>query len=260
MSLTAFPMGAGAPPLAGGFYRYPRSTRSLPSIDMPPSTCMLMDFKEVKVSNKIMDLRRLAASQHSVRSYDPVQDSKSMKVKKSLRVKNNFNVSNSMVESTSIDDTLFAPSLISSYTKCIETRNNYIPEDQRYLHKSSQGGINNLIRLDFPEFKQYNEWITGAVDPFIKNLRKVIVAQKPEDIQEYVIQYCLSQLRDGTTPETIEAYKLEEIPKPEENSVTIANAPVHIQNLDVKSIILNEMSVNTLQQVDSAPKANISME
>lgn len=252
MSLIAFPVGAGAPPVAGGFYRYPRSSRSLPSIDMPPTTCMLMDFKEVKASNKIMDLRRLAASQHSVRSYDPIQDSKSLKIKKSIRVKNNFNASNSMAESTSIDDTLFAPSLVSQYTKCIDKKNSYIPEDQRYLHKSSQSSLNNLIRLDFPEFKQYNEWMNGTVDPFIKNLRKVIVAQKPEDIREYVIQFCLSQLRDGSIPETTDAYRLVEEPKPEENSVNIANAAVHIQNLDVKSILLNVTSTTRPQPVDAA--------
>jgi hypothetical protein len=48
----------------------------------------------------------------------------------------------------------------------------------------------NLNRLDFKGLNGYQKWTNEVAEPFIKDLRKALKTNRPENIEDYIISYC----------------------------------------------------------------------
>eukprot|EP01039_Chlorochromonas_danica_P008850 gene8850-9759_t len=59
-----------------------------------------------------------------------------------------------------------------------------------------------VIRQDM-NIAAYQTWSSKTVEPFFKELRKAVKAQRPASVEEYVIAFCLARLHGKAEPETI---------------------------------------------------------
>jgi hypothetical protein len=60
-----------------------------------------------------------------------------------------------------------------------------------------------LERKNFPTLSDYQNWSNDVAEPFFKELRKAVKANRPKDLEEYCIQYC-RRLQEGLPPPILE--------------------------------------------------------
>lgn len=199
--MSEFPPRAnGLPSSAGGFYKYPKKIRSLPIIDKEvtihddftkhkPSTAMLMDYRPKTAAieeQKMRSLRELASTQSIMRSFDP-SDPLVDKAKRSIRIED--------VEKGLNKSSLgkIPPLVSSNYSLLVEPE----PVDpNKFKEKGMQTDPPLLLKAQFAEFKDYNNWMRQIVDPFFKGLRKSILSNKPADLELFIMTYC-NAAREG---------------------------------------------------------------
>ena len=171
---------------SGGFYKYPRETRTLISKGLPKqhmSTIMTKDYKTnaQAILERMRKLREMATtSQDSV--FDIGIESKKIKLKP-LRQE--------LVE---------VPSLASFYAPLVlkSAEDLKLQTEQKSRGREAQTEELPIYKKDFPEYKDYSTWVSTNVDPFIKDLKDALKKQRPADIEQYVIAYCNArQLNQG---------------------------------------------------------------
>jgi hypothetical protein len=201
------PRSNGLPSPAGGFYKYPKKIRSLPNIDkeatmqdeftrLKPSTAMLMDYRPQTATieeQKLRSLRELASTQSIMRTFDPDSDPLVDRAKRSIRIED--------VEKGLHKSSLgkIPPLVSSNYSLLVEPE----PVDSnKFKERGMQTDPPLLLKAQFAEFKDYNNWMRQIVDPFFKALRKSILSNKPSDLELFIMTYC-NAVRDGEElPET----------------------------------------------------------
>jgi len=58
-----------------------------------------------------------------------------------------------------------------------------------------------LYKHDFPDLATYQKWSNTEVEPFLKQLRKCVLANRPVDINQYIIAYCEALRKGQEAPE-----------------------------------------------------------
>jgi hypothetical protein len=61
-----------------------------------------------------------------------------------------------------------------------------------------------IYKKEFPEYKDYSNWVSSNVDPFIKELKDLLKKQRPADIEQYVIAFCCAKQLNQSHPVTVE--------------------------------------------------------
>mmetsp|Transcript_28003 Transcript_28003/g.39851 ORF Transcript_28003/g.39851 Transcript_28003/m.39851 type:complete len:208 (+) Transcript_28003:28-651(+) len=62
----------------------------------------------------------------------------------------------------------------------------------------------NLRKLRLDGLSEYQKWSTDEVEPFLKELRKSIKAQRPTSIEDFCIEFCYARVAGKDPPETKE--------------------------------------------------------
>lgn len=60
-----------------------------------------------------------------------------------------------------------------------------------------------LFRDDIASIAQSQKWTKETVEPFLKELRQSIFANKPEDLKEFIMAYCFNSIKKDPPPSTI---------------------------------------------------------
>lgn len=61
-----------------------------------------------------------------------------------------------------------------------------------------------VVKQEFVDLKDFRKWGSNEVDPFVKELRKVLMTQKPSSIERYVMAYCSARLMGEPAPDTVD--------------------------------------------------------
>ena len=223
---------------SGGFYKYPRETRTILSKGLPKqqmSTIMTKDYKTSAqaIIERMKKLRDMATSQSSV--FDIDIESQRTKLKP-LR-----------------QELIEVPSLASIYApivmKTAEELN--AQKEQRSRGREAQTEDLPIYKKEFPEYKDYSTWVSTNIDPFIKELKEALKKERPADIEQYVIAF--SQARQLRKPRPI-AIEYIEPPPPitPRNSVepiirVTADHKKKVQNSD-EQVIDHILDVDELQE------------
>ena len=250
-----------SPPKGGGFRDYPKKRRTLPSLDGTgpvngfatvsvfgegpggggsiatggslhrashlPSTAMVVDLRQNNISTKQFSVSSKALANQPpslIKNFDPAVDHTVNQMKKvSIDV---LKEAGGDKKGAYIPEGELAPHLVSSYSNIWNKAPTYSDGTERVKDKGFQGGVGDgppMLKQEFPDYKDYQTWMQQRVDPFVKKLRKTIIANKPENIEEYVMAFCLSELRGVKAPETVLLANFPRTPpKPEQNS----NVPI----------------------------------
>jgi hypothetical protein len=64
-----------------------------------------------------------------------------------------------------------------------------------------------ILKQEFVDLKDYRKWGNTMVDPFVKDLRKILMSQKPGSIEQYVIAYCNARINGEPVPDTHDVVK-----------------------------------------------------
>lgn len=59
----------------------------------------------------------------------------------------------------------------------------------------------DLIRQDFEDLQEYQQWTKKEIDPMLRDLRKAILANRPEDLGLYLVEYGYSLCKGNDPPE-----------------------------------------------------------
>eukprot|EP01040_Poterioochromonas_malhamensis_P020907 gene20907-25099_t len=57
-----------------------------------------------------------------------------------------------------------------------------------------------LERLEFPTLTQYQQWSNNVSEPFFKELRKAVKANRPANLEQYIIHYCYAMQKGEPAP------------------------------------------------------------
>ena len=176
---------------SGGFYKYPRETRTILSKGLPKqqmSTIMTKDYKTnaQAIIERMKKLRDMATSQSSV--FDIDIESQRTKLKP-LR-----------------QELIEVPSLASIYApivmKTAEELN--AQKEQRSRGREAQTEDLPIYKKEFPEYKDYSTWVSTNIDPFIKELKDALKKERPADIEQYVIAFSQARQLGKSRPIAIE--------------------------------------------------------
>lgn len=62
----------------------------------------------------------------------------------------------------------------------------------------------DLTRAQLDGLQEFQSWTTDSVEPFLKGLKKAIKANRPANISDYVISYCMALADGQEEPKTID--------------------------------------------------------
>jgi len=175
---------------SGGFYRYPRETRTVQSKGLPKqiNTIMTKDYKNnaQAILERMKKIREMATSQSSL--YEVDIESQRTKLKP-LRQE--------LVEVPSLAS-LYAPLVLKS------AEDLKAESEQKSRGRGAQTENLPIYKKEFPEYKDYSNWVSSNVDPFIKELKDLLKKQRPADIEQYVIAFCCAKQLNQSHPVTVE--------------------------------------------------------
>ena len=181
-----------SPSSSGGFYKYPAKIRSLrspeTSIDTP-STILLLDLNKAARSGR--SHTREALESLTFRSFDPATSPAVKHIKKSESKR---------------------PPLIGGFSKMMQNRTvEQLSRNQmNRADEMIQTEPPNLGKLEFDDLTQYQKWTKETIEPFLKDLRKAILANKPEDLTSYIKSYCWAVESGDPPPECVVCEKIDD--------------------------------------------------
>lgn len=249
MSNQVAPRTNTSPPKGGGFRDYPKKRRTLPALDGTgpvngfatvsvfgeggphrinhlPSTAMVVDLRQSNFSMKQFSVssKVLANQPTPLKKFDPIMDRTVNEIKK---------VSIDVLKETGgdkkgayIPEGELAPHLVASYSNIWNKTPTYSDGTERVKEKGFQVGGGDeppMLKQEFPDYKDYQAWMQQRIDPFVKKMRKALIANKPQNVEEYVMAFCIREMRGEEPPETVLLADFPRTPpKPEQNS----NVPI----------------------------------
>ena len=60
----------------------------------------------------------------------------------------------------------------------------------------------DLIRQEFEDLQAYQTWTKKEIDPMLRDLRKAVLANRPEDVGLYLVEYGYAMCKGLDPPET----------------------------------------------------------
>jgi hypothetical protein len=208
MSTLASPLphrNISSPPTAGGFYKLPKTPNSLSKLS-----------SSGPVTNHSPQIQRTGSLPTLVLLLDKPKKDFRAEIQRIAKVKipsrknfKYFHKFQNVQEETATDTSKKADSSVE----------NPLPLLNSFSSHSCFLGIDNrktvevqtepapILKQEFADLKEFRKWGTNVVDPFIKELRKVLMSQKPASVEQYIIAYCNAKLSNGTVPDTEEPFK-----------------------------------------------------
>lgn len=199
-----------SPPTGGGFYhsrtdRPPWSQEELAGSLFTSSSAKSLPFPQ---SNQMVSTNLLFEKPivpiRSPRKLKYVDD-RALKVKPTVERINEMLSTSQRLSPTHRygNGTLESPHKIQPFLASFGNASCFLGLDKRQS-KACQTEVMPILRKEFPDIKDFRSYGGSKVDPFLKSLRKAIMANKPTDVEGYIIAFAMAQLRGEDAPQTIE--------------------------------------------------------
>lgn len=218
-----FPCRLPSPVKTGGFYKYPKNSRTLPSllvssaeqkVKLGPSTQIIIEVPKTRKAKKsIIRESTQSLNQNSQQSLCSDDMSQSFSRK-------------------SLKDVNKTPPLVSSFSDIL--LNLPLDEFESLLpgqrNASVQTDVGELFCLELDDISEYKKWLKIAVDPFLKDLKKNILEDRPENVEGYCAAYCMALTMAAPMPVTINHPSPKSIRLPTKNSVSSKSSAIKLQS------------------------------
>lgn len=186
---------ASKPPTSGGFYSYKKNIRTVDEDkdnDIETHTPLLVGREKIKPAAG--NYRQFFRSQLALD-----EGKAELNIDENDSVYNDYDGDND-IEYKHFDKQKVAPALVSSFSAVIPSTRIKSLDVKRVESQTNFA----LQRQKFETLSDYQVWIQSQVDPFIADLRRAILNERPTDIPEYIMAYALSMNSMAPPPATKE--------------------------------------------------------
>lgn len=99
------------------------------------------------------------------------------------------------------------PQKIKEFPRLLAAEHLFIPPPEPEVIQMDDVAVESqplLFKKELESIQDYQNWLNDTVDPFLKDLKMVILQGKPDSLHDYVLQYVNALETGGSKPTTID--------------------------------------------------------
>jgi hypothetical protein len=173
------------PKTAGGFISYPKTRRSINN-KLPPMT-------HASTSILVNDMRDQGTSAKGPSRFASLASTSSLKADSSMVMSVTKSTASKSMNKNNYGGKKKAPMLVSSFSSAMDEKHRERmaqPVQEKTFTTGETQTTYPSDKWDFDNMSVYNTWVKESVEPFLSDLRRHLLINKPKDIEDFVSGYC----------------------------------------------------------------------